>query len=330
MEEWNDLCYIISKYRNSNSSEREFQIEIVNWLKDLGWSRRTEIEEQRSIPIGAAQTLIPDIIVKKDNKDIFVVEIKAPGNVPVIRNEEQIISYMKQTKVNFGLLIGRTIKIYYDNPNDREDPEFVAELPMHEDYDEGELLVNTISKENYSEREIEEYYQYKKAQQLKKMQIEELQNSLCVGYGKECLKEYLQKDYSADVIDAALENITIVRKYKKQIIDDPIDVKEMPDKKIGEIAKVALRQMLESHTFSSEELQRLQDRTYAKNTFKLSYPLLVEKDSEHDRVRYYKQSVRVNGMEYKLCSQWLEKSREALLEWLAKYDVYPDQFVEKK
>ena len=73
MELWNEICFLVKQHRKPTSTERDFQIEAEHLFEKLGWSRfKGEIITQKVIPIGAAQSLKPDIIIAKDQKQIIV------------------------------------------------------------------------------------------------------------------------------------------------------------------------------------------------------------------------------------------------------------------
>jgi hypothetical protein len=78
-EVWEEICFIVDRYRKNGASERDFQIEAENIFEKLGWSRRLEeIITQESIPVGSAQRVKPDIIIVRDGRRCLVVELKKP------------------------------------------------------------------------------------------------------------------------------------------------------------------------------------------------------------------------------------------------------------
>ena len=93
--------------------------------------------------------------------------------------------------------------------------------------------------------------------------------------------------------------------------------------KIGKVAQLVLRPILESGSIPDDEIERLQDKAYSKKAFDLNFPLLVRADSEYDRVRYYREPVRIKGATYMLCSQWVERpdndDRPYLMRWIREH-----------
>lgn len=92
--------------------------------------------------------------------------------------------------------------------------------------------------------------------------------------------------------------------------------------KIGAIARTLLRRSLETHTFSDEEISRLQDKDYSKDTFGLQFPLLMKAESvSAPKIdRYYAKPVEINETFYFICSEWYDKSRPMLLTWINLHD----------
>jgi len=90
--------------------------------------------------------------------------------------------------------------------------------------------------------------------------------------------------------------------------------------KIGKIAQTLLRESLENGKASDEEIKQMMTKEYSKNTFGIDFPLLTLANDECDSVRYYAKPLTINGISYRLCSQWFEVSsnndRPFLLAWL--------------
>ena len=93
--------------------------------------------------------------------------------------------------------------------------------------------------------------------------------------------------------------------------------------KIGKIAQLVLKPILESGTVPDDEIERLQDKVYSKQAFDLNYPLLVRQDDEYSRVRYYREPVLIKGRVYMMCSQWVERpdnnDRPYLMKWIREH-----------
>ncbi|MGH1600198.1 hypothetical protein [Campylobacter majalis] len=108
---------------------------------------------------------------------------------------------------------------------------------------------------------------------------------------------------------------------KENFIIRKDDYKEL---KVGQIARFIMMDVLQSGVVEADEISRLQNKTYSKENLGLDYPALVKIDDTFDNVRYYKNVLLINGLRYRLCSQWFEvpanDDRGYLLDWLKKYD----------
>lgn len=93
--------------------------------------------------------------------------------------------------------------------------------------------------------------------------------------------------------------------------------------KIGKLAQIVLRRMLEDGFASEEEIGFMQQPEYSKQFFDLNYPLLVPANSEYDSLRYYVAPLIIRGVAYMMCSQWFETStnndRPYLMKWIEKH-----------
>ncbi len=97
--------------------------------------------------------------------------------------------------------------------------------------------------------------------------------------------------------------------------------------KIGKLAQIVLRGILESGTVPEAEIMSLQGKKYSKKTLGINFPLLVKAVDAHaddfERIRYYKNPVIINGTAYFMCSQWAESSanndRPYLLKWIEEH-----------
>ena len=90
--------------------------------------------------------------------------------------------------------------------------------------------------------------------------------------------------------------------------------------RVGQLANVVLRNMLEAGKASPAEIKDMLTPGYSKKTFGLQYPLLVEQGSSFDAKRYYINPLKINNVVYYLCSQWFEtpanNDRPLLEKWI--------------
>ena len=122
-EIWHEICFLLSDGIKSNILEKDFESQIIRVVEKLGWREFTgEIKRQPELRIGRAITIRPDIaIYGTKNEALVMIEVKRPAeNLSKEDPADQLISYMLQTQAEFGLLIGSSIRLYY---NGKENPQ---------------------------------------------------------------------------------------------------------------------------------------------------------------------------------------------------------------
>ena len=111
--------------------------------------------------------------------------------------------------------------------------------------------------------------------------------------------------------------------FSKEYINNKNNQDEYAELKIGQIARIIMREILESGRVGVDEISRLQSEKYSKDYLGLNYAALVKADSEYEKVRYYADPIPINGIYYKLCSQWFEvpanDDRPFLIDWIRKF-----------
>lgn len=102
-------------------------------------------------------------------------------------------------------------------------------------------------------------------------------------------------------------------------------IDELNNKKVGQIAKNDFIKLISRDGFDIENIRLLTSARYSKNVFDVNYPILIEIDNindtrkgvDHNGVnRYYKDPVRINNHYYLVTSQWYEKSKIKLINWI--------------
>ena len=99
MIDWNKIVSQYNKIRNCKE-------EIVQASWELLFSTifnysDSEIDAQRAVQMGSSPKY-PDIIIKNNNEDLFVVELK---QYTLHIGQEQLFSYLNQLKIDIGILI---------------------------------------------------------------------------------------------------------------------------------------------------------------------------------------------------------------------------------
>lgn len=117
---WNKIVDFYNKYRFKPENEVQnlweqlfADAELFGYSKIYG-----EIEPHRSIQIGSSCRVIPDIIIKKDEKDLFIVELKQSS---LDCGDKQLLSYLKLLQqINIGILICNKLYIYNFDINKKD------------------------------------------------------------------------------------------------------------------------------------------------------------------------------------------------------------------
>ncbi len=114
-ELWEEICFDLHS-SSSTMNEELYEQKIIMSLGKMGWKQfKGEIVLKQSIPVGSTNSIIPDIIVKSKDKNLsFVIEVKKPSIPLTGGNRSQLFSYMRQLKLEFGILFGEKIQIFYD------------------------------------------------------------------------------------------------------------------------------------------------------------------------------------------------------------------------
>jgi hypothetical protein len=210
---WNDMCYHI-KDKNRNASEHDFQTIAESLFEKLGWLQyKGEIVTQETIRVGVANIIKPNIVIKNNGQTLFVVELKRPNKTMTEKNTEQLVSYMRLLKLSFGILLGETLQIYYELPNDNKPPIKIKEISFIKDLDEGINFIKLLSQNECTSENLQKYCEDLLLDNEKKEKLKKYINFLCSREGTETimdlLKEKLSTEYSEEIITSMINEIDI-------------------------------------------------------------------------------------------------------------------------
>ena len=216
MEKWNELCFILSESVPFNASEQVFELKVIQAFEKLGWSHfKKEIAVRESIPIGAANRITPDIIIKSHDQNLFVIEVKNPAaDLKNQSYQDQLSSYMRMLRLNFGILIGNEIKIFVDGPLvGSNQSELLERISFKKDNPKGLNFINLFQKETFSYENIEKYIQQKIENIKENQTVENLKEEITTiqysDYLKNKLKNKLLKEYSENIVERVLEDFKV-------------------------------------------------------------------------------------------------------------------------
>ena len=156
-EIWNKIVKIFKE----NYYSEEYKLQDL-WLKIFEQyfhynSLDDEICTKKLIHLGSTNRLIPDIILKKDNKDYAIVELKTQNFNSCEKFRLQLFSYLKQLKVSIGVLITNKIELFvYDYSKDDNEQQSI-EIDFNTNNSLGEEFVDLFEKSNIDIEKIKNF-----------------------------------------------------------------------------------------------------------------------------------------------------------------------------
>jgi len=220
-EIWAEFCFYLSDNVSPSINENVFEQKVLFTLeKLLGWSQfKGEIKVKPSLPIGRQNFITPDIVVyNPDNKAVIVLEIKRPAeDLHRPGTFGQLQSYMRQTKADFGVLVGKEIHVYYDGTMSQyNEPLLLFKIRFKSDSERGADFVDLFSRNNFIEGKYEPYL---------KAHIDRLENERKIHAIKERLQSeetsqrllnFLKQDFTdidSQILMEAMKCLTIKISY---------------------------------------------------------------------------------------------------------------------
>ena len=159
---WEMLCERVNDLieigvTNEDPFHKAFEKELKNIYN---WPPQ-HIKHKPPVKIGS-ETKYPDIVLEGDGFGI-IIEVKAPGVILGDDQAGQLISYMNSyftdrnsIKCKYGLLIGRGIKVYFqDDPNKK--PQLITSFSFDVDSSDGNSLSEILSYDECSDEKLMEY-----------------------------------------------------------------------------------------------------------------------------------------------------------------------------
>jgi hypothetical protein len=212
-ELWNEMCFILSENIKPDISESQFQREVVRALEKLGWRQfKKEIIEKISMPSGTS-SIEADVIVQSPEKLVpfFVIEIKAP-NIDSTNKKiaAQLLSYMRQSKCEIGIILGNMISIIWDDRQSTQtDYLLLDQIPfVPKDNTEGIEFINVFSKTGVIEKNSIQGYIQKKVHSIQQnIAYSEEKKRITSNEYSEKIKEYIKNDIESNLTKELAEKI---------------------------------------------------------------------------------------------------------------------------
>jgi len=329
---WEEICYHLKDVPPA-CKEELYEQKIIQSLEKLGWSRYVqEIVLKQKIRIGSHNRIIPDIIVTRlNNKEKFVIEVKRPSiDIKNQSHQDQLLSYMRQLKLDFGLLIGNKIELYYDGKfNQTDDPALLIEIDISKTDTNGLIFVEMFRKELFSYQNLEIFAKNRLEEIALKTKEEKLKKKLnSPGYQKRIMQLIIddleQENFNIKTIEEVLAGFTIsirekidqkqfVTKSPHSDIQDiiPNNNNSTEEKTKEKIADLVRRNMdfVIDYCNKTDELSNLLSKEYSKKKFNINYPFFkkVSKDTPKQD-RYWKIPYVIHENYYVATSEWFKES----------------------
>ena len=224
---WNEICFELGACIKNNALEKEYENAVCNCMVQLGWKKfRGEVITQYPVQAGH-ESKYADVVILKDGIEQFVIEVKRPSHTIQEEDEKQLFSYMRllKHKVNFGLYIGDTIRLYYDDTASRQFPEHVFSLRIEENNPDGIKFVELFSKESYTPKALADFCNQQKERLNEYARMQEELSRLLLDQDGQLFKDALKKNYilngySEEWADSLLDNIVLKVSSKTDRQDD--------------------------------------------------------------------------------------------------------------
>lgn len=199
-EKWNYFVYDLCEAKTKDIEEDGFHALIETQLQHLGWAKyKEEICHKPSIHLGNNNSIVPDIIIKRDGEDEFVIEVKRPSHKQSKKDVDQLLSYMRILKLNVGIYIGDHIEIFYDMPSSKEAVS-VMKVPLEINNKLGAKFVERFDKENFSQESIVDFCEERIQEIQRQNSLNEIKESLIADAQTqiaESLRPYLMEKYGS-------------------------------------------------------------------------------------------------------------------------------------
>jgi hypothetical protein len=237
-ERWHEFCFLLSDNISATATEKEFENQVVRAIEVLGWREfKGEIERQPTVKMGRQGILRPDLIIyNQKHKALIVIEVKRPvQNITGDDSIGQLMSYMRQMKSDFGLLIGTDLRVYYDGSlNPQSDPLLLEKIPFDKNSSSGESFVENFNRDSFLENEYKQYLEGKIKKFSQKKEIEKLIETLVSEETKQEINRFLEKlypDFGPETYSAAMKEVSIdIKRIQNPLVPPDKMVKPVKEK----------------------------------------------------------------------------------------------------
>lgn len=245
MENWNKLCYYLSEKITTDIPEIEFEPIVEKGLEILGWDEYSgDFEIRPNYQLGSTKnSLKPDFVVKsnKTTEKLFVIEIKRPKVPLSTQNQTQLSTYMRQFKLEFGILIGPQIQIFYDGElNKNENAILLENIEFKRENEKGKQFIELFSKDKFDKTKLIEFAKKSLKKINEKKTEKEIKIKVLSNDFKQIISqiilEKLSAEYDISLVSKVIENIKIDISAKNTIHNSYLEItqSEFPKSRFNE------------------------------------------------------------------------------------------------
>ena len=209
-EKWNYFVYDLCEAKKKDVDEDSYHTLIETQLQHLGWAKfKGEICHKPNIHIGNNNRIEPDILIKRDGEDEFVIEVKRPSHKQSKKDVEQLLSYMRLLKLCVGIYMGEHIEIFYDMPSSKEAVP-IMKVPLEIDNKLGARFIDKFLKDNFSREAIVDFCEERIQEIQRQNSLNEIKESLIADAQTqiaESLKPYLMDRYGGSFSEEEIKGM---------------------------------------------------------------------------------------------------------------------------
>lgn len=204
---WNEIVRLFNGYREKEESKVQGLWENI-CCEFWGYRKLyNEIDTQRKIHLGSSERVVPDIILRKDDKDIAIIELKRGSLSSNEKYKQQLFSYLKQLKLNVGVLITNKIQLFLYDYKKLDSEQKCVEINFTIDNINGQKFIELFDRDNFNFELLKEFVEgdSKRKEEMLKLKSETIENKI-----KEILSDYYKNNgYNALVVDEFINGLSI-------------------------------------------------------------------------------------------------------------------------
>lgn len=224
-ERWNKICEYFERYK-FDPEERIQKVWETLFSEIFGYSSLdNEIDSHRKIQLGSTERLIPDIIIKNQESDLFMVELKREDLPVDDARKKQLYSYLKQEHNDLGILICNQICLVKYDYSQSDDNQICCYIDFKKDNPLGIKFVEIFDKQNFSKEKANEFILETNKISSK---ILDIRQQLTTDLVKKLIIDYFSNETDKTILNQLLNDydIKILPKEKKVLSTSIIEKKE--------------------------------------------------------------------------------------------------------